>query len=295
MNQFKGCFSAKNENIDFSGLAITMHSRTWYESLDWGKTVIGADFDKQYQPPMDMVIVTASDGKNYEGKLFSKLPAGKYNIKIQGNDYTTFPHINDLNIEYDVTVNANQKTADPRFIGEWELYKGVDANGTEYNGGRYPITATLNDDFTGTVSVSGRQYPLEWSSNGDTADVKTLDDGAVYHGILTNEGYGYATIQSGYTGYFRKAESEYILGDANNDGLVDGRDATMVLTEYARTSANGGTPFSGDGRTVKAADIDENGIIDARDATSILTYYAYISVDGNPQTDLRTWYNSKNR
>ena len=75
--------------------------------------------------------------------------------------------------------------------------------------------------------------------------------------------------------------SDRELGDINNDGVLDGRDATDILSEYALRSANK------DGKLDKAqtiaADVTGNGIVDGIDATSVLTYYALTS-SGNKDT-----------
>ena len=62
------------------------------------------------------------------------------------------------------------------------------------------------------------------------------------------------------------------LGDINLNGIVDGRDATAVLTYYAITSTRGN--FDNPDFHAEYADYNEDEIIDARDATDILTYYA---------------------
>ena len=76
----------------------------------------------------------------------------------------------------------------------------------------------------------------------------------------------------------------YTLGDADGNSVVDGRDASLILTEYARTSVGKSGTFSDIQN--KAADVDENKIVDGRDASWILSYYAYISVNGGDM-DLR--------
>ena len=70
----------------------------------------------------------------------------------------------------------------------------------------------------------------------------------------------------------------YTLGDADENGVIDGRDASLVLTEYAQTSTGKESSFS-PSQTL-AADVDENSVIDGRDASRILSYYASISVYG---------------
>ncbi|HQM02182.1 MAG TPA: leucine-rich repeat protein, partial [Ruminococcus flavefaciens] len=70
--------------------------------------------------------------------------------------------------------------------------------------------------------------------------------------------------------------SIYTLGDVTGDGIIDGRDATDVLTEYAKTSTGQDSKYTEEQK--KAADANKDGIIDGRDATLILTYYAKTSV-----------------
>ncbi|MBO5571161.1 MAG: hypothetical protein J5926_00395 [Ruminococcus sp.] len=64
--------------------------------------------------------------------------------------------------------------------------------------------------------------------------------------------------------------------DADKNGIVDGRDATLVLTHYTKISA--GKEGVLDEDALPYCDMDENGIIDGRDASEILTYYAKSSV-----------------
>ena len=65
------------------------------------------------------------------------------------------------------------------------------------------------------------------------------------------------------------------MGDVNSDGIVDGKDATAVLSSYAKASA-------GDELTIDAVlgDVNFNGRIDAVDASTILTQYADSSAKG---------------
>ena len=61
-------------------------------------------------------------------------------------------------------------------------------------------------------------------------------------------------------------EPEYILGDANGNGVVEIGDVTSVLTLMA-------TPEAPDYDT-KAADANKNGVIEIGDVTTILTIMA---------------------
>ena len=64
------------------------------------------------------------------------------------------------------------------------------------------------------------------------------------------------------------------MGDVNLDSIVDGRDATEILTNYAMASV--GDEMNID---IVLSDCDFNGMIDARDASAVLTAYAKSSVE----------------
>ena len=74
------------------------------------------------------------------------------------------------------------------------------------------------------------------------------------------------------------AAMAYTLGDVDGDASVTAKDATAVLTEYAKTSVGKEGSFSD--RAKKSADVDRNGKIDGVDASTILSFYAYSSVGG---------------
>lgn len=71
-----------------------------------------------------------------------------------------------------------------------------------------------------------------------------------------------------------------LMRDVNFDGVVDGRDASEVLSEYARISVGNESLFTETQKYV--ADANGDGMITATDATDILTYYCSNAV--SPQT-----------
>ena len=73
------------------------------------------------------------------------------------------------------------------------------------------------------------------------------------------------------------ASNGEITGDVNGDSIVDARDATEVLSEYARTSSGKVSAFGIQQR--RAADANNDDVIDGRDASAILSYYAQRSVN----------------
>lgn len=65
---------------------------------------------------------------------------------------------------------------------------------------------------------------------------------------------------------------EYTLGDLDANGIIDGRDATKVLTAYAVASVWREYPLLYGQK--KVADVTGDGIVDGRDASMILSFYA---------------------
>ena len=64
------------------------------------------------------------------------------------------------------------------------------------------------------------------------------------------------------------------MGDVDGNEIIDGRDASAILTSYARTSV-------GEKEEVDSilADFNFDGIVDGKDASAVLTYYSRSSVD----------------
>lgn len=68
------------------------------------------------------------------------------------------------------------------------------------------------------------------------------------------------------------AETPKNIGDADLNGMLDAKDATLVLTDYARTSAGKSSLLNETQRVY--ADMNGDRMITAVDATAILTTYA---------------------
>jgi hypothetical protein len=69
--------------------------------------------------------------------------------------------------------------------------------------------------------------------------------------------------------------SAQTAGDVNGDGMVDARDASMILVYYAKMSTGGEGGFTEEQK--KAADLNGDGFIDAKDASAVLAIYAKAS------------------
>lgn len=68
-----------------------------------------------------------------------------------------------------------------------------------------------------------------------------------------------------YSDTFRVGAGKVLIGDADQDGFVDGGDATTILKYNV-----GSVELVGDGQA--AADVDQDGFVDGGDATAILKY-----------------------
>ena len=68
-----------------------------------------------------------------------------------------------------------------------------------------------------------------------------------------------------YSDTFRVGAGKVLIGDADQDGFVDGGDATTILKYNI-----GSVELVGDGQA--AADTDQDGFVDGGDATAILKY-----------------------
>ena len=75
------------------------------------------------------------------------------------------------------------------------------------------------------------------------------------------------------------ADPGVFLGDVDGNGKIDGIDASVIITEYARLSVGDERRLSG--RQFRAADVNCDGIISAVDASTVLSYYAYASAGGD--------------
>jgi len=75
-----------------------------------------------------------------------------------------------------------------------------------------------------------------------------------------------------------------LLGDINNDGIIDAVDASEILAFYAVTST--GANISLTDEQLTNADVNYDSTVDAVDASFVLSYYAYTSTGGKRVIDV---------
>ena len=70
-------------------------------------------------------------------------------------------------------------------------------------------------------------------------------------------------------------DNDASLGDVNEDGKVDAKDASLILVYYSKMSTGGDGGFTE--AQISAANVNDDTLIDAKDASFILAYYAMAS------------------
>ena len=70
--------------------------------------------------------------------------------------------------------------------------------------------------------------------------------------------------------------SQIKLGDANMDGEVNSKDATIILQDYARSIVGRKTIL-----TMSVSDVNKDNAVNSKDAVFVLQYYALLIVNSN--------------
>ena len=119
---------------------------------------------------------------------------------------------------------------------------------------------------------------LRWTSS-DSSVVFVTEDGIAY-ALRDGEAVLTAVDPAG-NAYQLRAVSEIVpwekLGDGNQDGSVDSKDAMLVLQEYAARIVLE-EDYSIDRDRMLLCDVNEDGEIDSVDATYLLNFFARFSL-----------------
>lgn len=127
--------------------------------------------------------------------------------------------------------------------------------------------------FTETITVP--------DGNDNPDSFKTLKYNFVIDDVVSDNDWDATELDGTVTVAYHL--NAYTLGDVNEDGKIDAKDASRVLVYYAAasTGADGGLGES----QKKAANVNGDKLIDAKDASRILVFYASASTGGNPSWD----------
>ncbi|WP_295076960.1 dockerin type I domain-containing protein [Ruminococcus sp.] len=191
------------------------------------------------------------------------------NVKINGSS-ATLSSIDDESVQLRLDLTSSAKgTLYKEPAAPWALAPKVEgqAENEEYTRIVYKITGASD-----SVNITAKLTPLI-SETASAPDVSTY--GAISSWDLDN-GSG-------------SGESAYMLGDVDNNGLIDAVDSSQVHEHYALVSTNQNVKFND--LQEKAADVNIDGLIDAVDASQILAYYTYASTASGkliPMEDFKT-------
>ena len=161
---------------------------------------------------------------------------------------------------------------------------------TPHNPGDLPIVFSFYEDGTARISwkndPSGYYVPITWSTEDDILQYhEDVEDGsdASYFISFSDDTLVLKKTKGGEPAYVLNKES-LPLGDVNNDGKVDAKDASLILVEYASLSTDGKSVLSDEAKT--AADVNKDGKADSKDASAVLQYYAYTSTGGTDSIEV---------
>lgn len=147
------------------------------------------------------------------------------------------------------------------------------------NGSYYLLDPTWDSHYKG----KNKYYFLRGTSDFDSDGISTVHvtgvsgAGNFFPDYNSAEFKKYYPIQKTMYSATNKPAS-YSLGDINNDGIIDGTDATLILRAYGQLNSYGNCGITAIQRL--AADVNSDGVIDGTDATIVLKYFSY-RISGN--------------
>lgn len=136
--------------------------------------------------------------------------------------------------------------------------------------------------------------------NGSTAQAYAEANGITFESLgespipLTTTSATVTTAASASTEPVTTTETtpiDYDLGDVNEDGVVDAKDASTILVAYAKASTGSEDGLTEQQRSV--SDVDNDVKVDAKDASSILAYYAMASTASGDVPSLKEYMTGK--
>ena len=138
-----------------------------------------------------------------------------------------------------------------------------------------------------TAATSKNSTTTTSSTTASTSKNSTITTSSTTTTTATDENGTTTTTTSPIT------QTDYDLGDVNDDGKINAVDASGVLAYYAYVSTNQDGGFTEEQRL--AADVDFDGKINAVDASNILAYYAYVSTTKEKPLSMKEYMEQKNK
>ena len=138
---------------------------------------------------------------------------------------------------------------------------------------------TLNSYVSGAFDATDVSRLFTYYAEVLNSDIWYVDKNGVITALAKGSAVIEATASDG-TSYtidveVRPQPALYTLGDVNEDGKIDAKDASAVLVAYSRSSTGADNGLSA--AQAKAANVNGDALVDAKDASAILAYYALAS------------------
>ncbi len=210
-------------------------------------------------------------GKNeiaveFEGKIFNfEVEIIEAKAKIEKITYAKYDTYRKIYIYFSKPITV--ETAPELKVKVGEKIKNATCLGTDSESTKlmYKIDYSQFDIF-----ASGKMYI---SCEGN---VKQKSTGNLVNFELNNIVIGKLNAYKIYNTYEIVIRSK--KGDANADGIIDARDASLILTLYAKNGANQELTDK-ERDQMSRSDVNGDGVVDAIDASLVLSYYAGTSAD----------------
>ncbi|MDD6278676.1 MAG: dockerin type I domain-containing protein [Oscillospiraceae bacterium] len=237
---------------------------------------------------------------NIYGMLGSHVNYGEGDSSNAG-EYTLSPAYINGNAQYQTSITFDDFGTNAEGMQEvWIQINGVGEDAA-FTADRYPDLKITVDE----ILADG--VPIEFTDNEAAHNLKFYDGanpgGSVRLFLVDKWGLqkadvgGAVNVEYVYTvrftvsGLYNEGTSnvtdidvpdkpEVLLGDVNGDTVIDAKDASAVLAEYASRATGAASTF--DDAQNQAADVDGDTVVDAKDASKILAYYAAKATGGNP-------------
>ena len=222
------------------------------------------------------------------------VPEGMWQVRLSGEGYEdaqsewlpVLPVQTDVNIK--MTSTAPAKVIDAGF-GDGKIFLTfskhiLDSSATidsiaVLDDGEIPVYFSIapfkEEDNDTEASMT---YILTPSSKITSIDKKSV---TVSSNVLSYAGVPCTTQSINVRALTDEELAQYVqpasadLGDVNEDGKIDAKDASLILVEYSKASTGAESGFNESQKL--AGEVNGDGKIDAKDASAILAYYAMAS------------------
>ncbi len=216
-----------------------------------------------------------SDYNHYAGQIFVKWNCEKTDLQLTD---LTGPFAKAGGCPYKITgINSDADLVN--LLNTFPELNMMAVNYTETNVNKpLQLTGTESDDYP----LACFNAVFKSGAAGGSYDIEFYDQGNYFTAVVPrfpdDPKLSIEVHPAEYSEGLRINCSDRMLGDINDDKMIDAVDASSILAAYAKISSNMESGLSDD--QLAAADVDGNKKVDAVDASNVLGYYAFISGTG---------------